>query len=62
MQKPLEKKLAAIMFTNIVGYTRMMGKDEKQALKLLRQSRAIHLTKIEKHHDWIIKSRPIFWF
>lgn len=55
MQKSLEKKLAAIMFTDIVGYTRMMGEDEKQALKLLRKSRAIHLTNIEKYGGWFIK-------
>ena len=28
------RKLAAIMFTNIVGYTALMGKDEDQAFKI----------------------------
>ena len=43
------------MFTDIVGYTRMMGEDEKQALKLLRKSRSIHLRNIERHGGWFIK-------
>ena len=28
------RKLAAIMFTDIVGYSAMMSKDEKQALRI----------------------------
>ena len=43
------------MFTDIVGYTTMMGADERQALTILRQSRAIHLTNIKKYGGWIIK-------
>lgn len=43
------------MFTDIVGYTTMMGADESQALKILRKSRAIHLTNIKNHKGWIIK-------
>jgi class 3 adenylate cyclase len=30
-----KKKLACIMFTNIVGYTSLMGNDQAQAFKLL---------------------------
>jgi len=36
------RKLAAIMFTDIVGYTRLMGQDEDKALKVLENNRAIH--------------------
>ena len=35
-------KLAAIMFTDIVGYTRLMGQDEDKALKALENNRALH--------------------
>src|SRR5688572_5768716 len=35
------RQLAAIMFTDIVGYTALMGKDEKKAFALLRRNREI---------------------
>lgn len=37
------RQLAAIMFTDIVGYTAMMGEDERKAFALLKQNR--HLQK-----------------
>lgn len=49
-----ERHLAAIMFTDIVGYTSLMGKDEDQALELLHKNRKIHKPLIEKHQGkWI---------
>jgi class 3 adenylate cyclase len=36
------RKLAAIMFTDIVGYSAIMSKDEKQALNILGKNREIH--------------------
>ena len=35
------RQLAAIMFTDIVGYTALMGKDEQKAFDLLNKNRAI---------------------
>ncbi|MFC1620583.1 adenylate/guanylate cyclase domain-containing protein [Candidatus Neomarinimicrobiota bacterium] len=35
------RKLAAIMFTDIVGYTALMGEDEQQALQLLEKNRTL---------------------
>jgi class 3 adenylate cyclase len=32
-----KRKLAAIMFTDIVGYTKLMGSDEKRAFQILDQ-------------------------
>ena len=43
-----ERKLAAIMFTDIVGYTALMGESEEKALEIRRRNREIHLQKIEK--------------
>jgi len=36
------RRLAAIMFTDIVGYTKMMGEDEEKALSTLRINRETH--------------------
>lgn len=36
------RHLAAIMFTDIVGYTQLMGEDEEKALELLRKNRKLH--------------------
>ena len=32
-----DRELSAIMFTDIVGYTSLMGKDEAKALQILEQ-------------------------
>jgi hypothetical protein len=36
------RQLAVIMFTDIAGYTSMMGEDEQLALTLLKTNRMIH--------------------
>ena len=36
-----QRRLAAIMFTDIVGYTRLMSEDEQKALECVRNKRAI---------------------
>ena len=36
------RRLAAIMFTDIVGYTKMMNKDEQDTLSILRRNRETH--------------------
>ena len=38
---PTERKLAAIMFTDIVGYTALMSLDEQKALELLKTNREL---------------------
>ena len=43
------RQLAAIMFTDIVGYTAMMGKDSNKALELVRQSKHIQKPLVEKY-------------
>lgn len=46
--------LAAIMFTDIVGYTALMGSDDKKAFALLRKNREIQKPAIKEYHGrWI---------
>jgi class 3 adenylate cyclase len=48
------RQLAAIMFTDIVGYTAMMGKDSDKALELVRISKKIQKQLVEKHNGkWL---------
>ena len=49
------RKLAAVMFSDIVGYTSLMGRNEEKALKLLQANRQIHNTCIEKYNGKLIK-------
>ncbi len=42
------------MFTDIVGYTALMGKDSKKAMELVRKSKEIQKPLVEKYHGkWI---------
>jgi len=48
------RQLAAIMFTDIVGYTALMGKDSAKALELVHISKEIQKPLVEKHHgQWL---------
>ncbi len=49
------RRLAAIMFTDIVGYTSLMGSNEDKAFQLLQQNRSLHLRIIEKHNGTLHK-------
>ncbi|MEP6951159.1 MAG: adenylate/guanylate cyclase domain-containing protein [Ginsengibacter sp.] len=51
---PISRQLAAIMFTDIVGYTAIMGEDEHKAFELLRKNRKIQQPIIERYNgNWI---------
>ncbi len=50
-----DRRLAAIMFTDIVGYTALMGTDEDRAFKLLRKNREIQSKFIEQYNGTMIK-------
>ncbi len=52
MQK---RRLAAIMFTDIVGYTTLMGSDEDRAFDTLRKNREIHAKLIQQFNGKLIK-------
>ena len=49
------RQLAAIMFTDIVGYTALMSKDEKKALQMLKQNRDSHTELLKKFGGKLIK-------
>jgi class 3 adenylate cyclase len=51
---PEDRRLAAIMFTDIVGYTALMGSDEDKAFKVLRKNREIQRPIIKKYRgEWL---------
>ena len=48
------RQLAAILFSDIVGYTSMMGQDESSTLELVRKSREIQKPLVEKYQGkWL---------
>lgn len=50
-----QRKLAAIMFTDIVGYSALMGSDEERAFKILRRNREIPSKSIQQFNGYLIK-------
>ena len=46
---------AAIMFTDIVGYTALMGSDEDRAFEVLAKNREIHTKLVEQFNGTLIK-------
>ena len=51
---PQSRQLAAIMFTDIVGYTALMGNDEQKAFIILNKNRALQKPIIEQYNGrWI---------
>ena len=52
---PIERKLAAIMFTDIVGFTKIMGDDETTALSILENQQSLINPIIEEYKGTIIK-------
>jgi class 3 adenylate cyclase len=53
---PQTRQLAAIMFTDIVGYTALMGKDEQKAFAFLTKNREIQKPIIEQYNGRWIKN------
>jgi class 3 adenylate cyclase/tetratricopeptide (TPR) repeat protein len=51
----LHRKHTAIMFTDIVGYTTLMGSDEDRAFEVLRKNREIHSKLIKQFKGTLIK-------
>ena len=51
----ITRKLAAIMFTDILGFTKIMGKDESTALSILQNQQSLIDPIVDKHNGNIIK-------
>jgi len=49
------RQLAAIVFTDIVGYTALMEQDEKKAFEILKKNLAIHQSVINEFRGRLIK-------
>ena len=50
------RKLAAIMFTDIVGFSRQMGADEARMLRLLNVHNQLISQMVTVHHGYVIKT------
>lgn len=48
-------RTTAIMFTDVVGYTSMMGADEAKTLSIVNQMRAVQIKLIENHNGTVVK-------
>ena len=49
------RKLAAILFSDIEGYSALMGRDEQKALEVLNVNRSIQKTLFEQHNGRFLK-------
>ena len=56
MEQTIERKLAAIMFTDIAGYTAQMSKDEARAMELLKEKESILKPLLEEYKGTFVKS------
>jgi len=50
-----QRKLAAVMFTDIAGYTALMSRDEQKALSLLEKNRKLQKSLAKKHYGEFLK-------
>ena len=50
-----ERKLAAILFSDIVGFTALMGSDEKLTFEIMEANDAIHVSAISSHGGVLLK-------
>ena len=55
MSSNIKRKLAAIMFTDIVSFTKIMGSDESQAIEILQKQQSLFAPILDKHEGNIVK-------
>ena len=53
-----ERKLAAILHADVVGYSRLMGEDEAGTLRTLSSYRAVMNSLIVMHHGRVVGTAP----
>ena len=55
--KPVERKrqLVAIMFSDIVGFSRVMGENEQKAMDIVHTNRKLHFDAIARHNGELLK-------
>ena len=52
-----KRRLAAIVFTDIVGFTKLSAKDETKAAELIKRQRALLTTIIQSHDGELLKEK-----
>jgi len=55
MPEKQQRRLAAIMFSDIVGYTSLMGDDEQKAFEIINTNLDIHQRLITEYKGKIVK-------
>ncbi len=50
-----DRHVTAIMFTDLMGYTALMEKNESVALELVKKNRDLHQLTIQKHNGQLVK-------
>lgn len=53
-EEPLERKLAAILHADVVGYSRLMGQDEEATLRTLTGHRQLMAARIRRHKGRVV--------
>jgi class 3 adenylate cyclase len=56
MKQPVERRLAAILAADVVGYSRLMGLDEAGTARALREHRAAADPLVAEHGGRIVKT------
>ena len=56
MSLPPDRRLAAIMFTDIVGYSKIMSSDEAKAVAILKEKNSILEPLISNHKGNLVKN------
>jgi len=54
--RPETRRLAAIMFTDMVGFSRQMGSNEARMLRLLEVHNQLIQHAVTEHHGTVIKT------
>ncbi|MCK4654235.1 MAG: tetratricopeptide repeat protein [Candidatus Cloacimonetes bacterium] len=55
MHSSEKHKLAAIVFTDLVGFTKIMGRDEQEGLELLKKQRELFFPIVESYSGTVLK-------